>query len=263
MIPLTMLVGHDVGAPEAVDRLLGVADHEERARDRAAGAPVGLRRVVRGEQSTTSACSGSVSWNSSTSRCVKRSRKYRAHRGPAAQQPRGAEQQVLEVEHPRLGAQAVVDRRGGAQQRDHRGVAHLAPAGDERAGDLLAEVVPGLDLLLDRPPRAARPVLLDGAVRRSRTPRAPPSGAAVASRSRWRGEPLDLLVARHEPVAAALLREARQQRAHAREVALERLARRHEVAEAHLRRRPLLDVRVARRTPRTPPRGRRGRGRGP
>ena len=45
-----LAVDADVGAPEAIDRLLGIADQEQRAGPRPDPAPVGLGIVVGGEQ---------------------------------------------------------------------------------------------------------------------------------------------------------------------------------------------------------------------
>ena len=69
--PLDALVEHHVGAPEAVDRLLRIADHEQLAGHDARSCR-SRRRPRWREYCRISACSGSVSWNSSTNRCVKR-----------------------------------------------------------------------------------------------------------------------------------------------------------------------------------------------
>ena len=45
-----LAVEHDIGAAELIDRLLGIADHEQLAGFRRDLAPVRLRRIVRGEQ---------------------------------------------------------------------------------------------------------------------------------------------------------------------------------------------------------------------
>ena len=74
------VVDVDVGAAEAVDRLLRIADDEERAGPQRHRAPVrrpcGARRRggrrprrPRASKNTISAWTGSVSWNSSTNRC--------------------------------------------------------------------------------------------------------------------------------------------------------------------------------------------------
>jgi hypothetical protein len=64
--PLHGLVERHVGAPEAVDRLLRVADEEELRRRRAHAPPIALARSSAARRSSSSTCSGSVSWNSST-----------------------------------------------------------------------------------------------------------------------------------------------------------------------------------------------------
>ena len=47
--PLDLVIGVDVGTPEAVDRLLGIAHHEQGARSRLQPAPVLLALVLPGE----------------------------------------------------------------------------------------------------------------------------------------------------------------------------------------------------------------------
>jgi hypothetical protein len=90
-------VDPDVGAAEPVDRLLRVADDEEAARDGRDGAPVGLRGRTTASSRRSSAWSGSVSWNSSTKMCVKRSWKpRRTSRCP--HEVARLQQQVEEVE---------------------------------------------------------------------------------------------------------------------------------------------------------------------
>ena len=70
---LHRLVERHVGAPEPVDRLLGIADEEELAGRGRDALPVGVSAgSAAARSSRISACSGSVSWNSSTKMCVKR-----------------------------------------------------------------------------------------------------------------------------------------------------------------------------------------------
>ena len=93
------LVDADVGAAEAVDRLLRVADHEQLARARAGPR---ASRVTAGSSAASSsrisACSGSVSWNSSTNRCVKRCWNAARTSRAIAHEVARAHQQVEEVE---------------------------------------------------------------------------------------------------------------------------------------------------------------------
>ena len=92
-----LVVDGDVGAAEAVDRLLGVADDRQ---------PPGPGRSVRQSSpgssslvsnSASSAWTGSVSWNSSISTARNRSAEVVAGRAAVAQQIARPEQQVIEV----------------------------------------------------------------------------------------------------------------------------------------------------------------------
>ena len=123
----TVFVDLQVGPAEAVDALLGVADDEQLAWREAYGAPVqaesgsarGLADLVLvARKHTISACSGSVSWNSST----RMKSNFAGSSGePASSWPdvAGLEQQVLEVR----------ECRSPCGPRNARGIARATRAG--------------------------------------------------------------------------------------------------------------------------------------
>ena len=77
--------------------------------------PVGLAGSSAASSSRISACSGSVSWNSSTKMCVNRCWKPRRTSGVVADEVARLEQQVEEVERAGARLQLFVARDGAAQ----------------------------------------------------------------------------------------------------------------------------------------------------
>ena len=103
-------IGAHVRAAEAIDRLLGIADQEQRAgpdpelrssrcRASAGGSPHRRQKI--------SVCSGSVSWNSSTSTWAKRCPERAADIVVVTQQISRGEDQIVEIE---LGADRLWSR---------------------------------------------------------------------------------------------------------------------------------------------------------
>ena len=93
------LIHVDIGAAEAVNRLLRITDDEQLAGYRRDVFPARLARIVcRESSSSSSAWSGSVSWNSSTKIRLKRFWKCTPHPGIVSNQIARAEQQVEEIE---------------------------------------------------------------------------------------------------------------------------------------------------------------------
>ncbi len=112
-------IGADVGTAEPVDGLLRIADDEQRPwPGRTSCQSTGLTRSASGDpdrSTTISACSGSVSWNSSTNRCDSRSRNVRRTSASSRSSSRARSSRSTKSSAPSAAFSVVVALEAGPQ----------------------------------------------------------------------------------------------------------------------------------------------------